>query len=71
MGNYNNWYNDDAVYYDMAMEWAREVSKQTSPTKKRCESYTAKVNRLAKAYPAVAEAKAHLDALMVLVENGK
>ena len=70
MGNYNNWYNDDAVY-DMAMEWAREASKQISPPKGRRESYTAKVNRLSKAYPAVAEAKAHLDALMALVENGE
>lgn len=35
------------------------------------ESYEKKLKRLSKKYPAVAEAKAHLDALMVLVEHGE
>ena len=71
MGNYDNWYDNDE-FVQQAIEWAREASKQIPPQKpKRRESYGAKVNRLSKAYPAVAEAKAHLDALMTLVENGE
>jgi hypothetical protein len=35
------------------------------------ETYQSKIERLAEEYPAVAEAKAHLDALMALVENGE
>lgn len=35
------------------------------------DSYEKKLKRLSKKYPAVAEAKAHLDALMVLVEHGE
>ena len=71
MGNYDDWYKDDE-FVQQVMLWAKEASKQIPPQKpKRREGYTAKVNRLAKAYPAVAEAKAHLDTLMALVENGE
>ena len=71
MNNYDKLYNDDE-FVRQAMEWAREASKQIPPQKpKRRESYGAKVNRLSKAYPAVAEAKAHLDEPMALVENGE
>jgi len=50
---------------------ARSQQANTAQKPKRRESYGAKVNRLSKAYPAVAEAKAHLDEPMALVENGE
>ena len=33
------------------------------------ETYESKINRLAEKYPAVAEARAHLDALIAMVEH--
>jgi hypothetical protein len=35
------------------------------------ESYQDKIKRLARVYPAVAAAKAHLDAMVALVEHGE
>ena len=56
----SNWTKDDII------DAINYVSKFPNH-----ETYEHKVCRLAEKYPSVAEAKAHLDALMTLVEHGE
>ena len=53
--------NNDDVYL-----WKQEVNHAYG---KQRESYEAKIKRLAAKFPAVAEAQAHLDELVALVEH--
>jgi len=55
-----NWTKDDIID---AINYVGKFPNQ--------DTYEHKVQRLAKKYPSVAEAKAHLDALMALVEHGE
>jgi hypothetical protein len=67
MGGYNNW--SDNWSGDDVIDLVNYIRK--FPDQPDHESYQTKVERLAKTYPAIAEAKAHLDALVIMVEHGE
>ena len=69
MNNYE-WADNYEKLYEIIVDIQNRQA--TPPAKKaRKESYYSKVERLAKTYPAVAAAKAHLDELVALVEHGE
>jgi hypothetical protein len=59
----NNWTDDDVFE---VIDYIRKFPSQPDD-----ESYHDMVKRLAGKYPAVAAAKAHLDAMVAMVEHGE
>jgi hypothetical protein len=74
MNNYE-WSDDYKKLYEIIVnirnDQTQQIPKTKKPRKPRSETYYTKVERLAKTYPAIAEAKAHLDALVIMVEHGE